>query len=278
MNLRTLTPLKPPPERNTSVPTFAVLTAAGSGTRLGAALPKALVPVGDVPMLVRAAQGLADAGVAGIVVTAPAERIDDFSNLVTPLPGHPDLPVEVVAGGASRQASVAAGMAALPALAQRCGATLGDSSVVLVHDAARCLTPPVMIERVIAAVKDGCEAVIPALAVTDTVKQVASAHSDSPAGTEPRYVVATPDRSTLVSVQTPQGFRWSTLQAAHEAGRERGAQEGTAATDDAGLVEAMGGRVHVVEGDGMALKITTTKDLLFVEAMMKVLERRHNNS
>lgn len=265
---------------------FAVLTAAGSGTRLGAALPKALVPVGGVPMLVRAAQGLAQAGVVGIVVTAPADRVDEFSALLVPLPEFPDTPVEVVAGGASRQASVAAGMAALPDLAQRCGRTLEDSSVVLVHDAARCLTPASMIRRVIEAVEDGCATVIPALAVTDTVKQVrtdsavGSIASASPAAdadpsgaaAHSRYVVATPDRSSLVSVQTPQGFQWATLQAAHEAGRERAAHEGTAATDDAGLVEAMGGRVHVVEGDGMAMKITTSKDLMILEGLMRILD------
>lgn len=258
--------------------TFAVLTAAGSGTRLAAALPKALVPVNGVPMLVHAAQSLAEAGVEGIVVTAPADRVAEFSELLTPLPGHPSTPVEVVAGGASRQASVAAGMGALPALAQRHFLTLEDSSVVLVHDAARCYTPADMIRRVIDAVQHGCTAVIPALAVTDTVKQVSTeAAADTDDTSEGRYVVATPDRSTLVSVQTPQGFQWATLLAAHEAGRERAAHDGTAATDDAGLVEAMGGRVHVVEGDGMAMKITTSKDLAFIEAASKILDR-HSES
>lgn len=256
------------------VATFAVLTAAGSGTRLAAALPKALVPVSGVPMLVRAAQGLADAGVGGIVVTAPADRVEEFAHLLTPLPGYPDAVIEVVAGGASRQASVAAGMDALPALAQRCGLELEDSSVVLVHDAARCFTPPGMIRRVIEAVEQGCVAVIPALAVTDTVKQVSveavAQAADTP---ENRYVVATPDRSTLVSVQTPQGFQWATLCAAHECGRARAAQESTAATDDAALVEAMGERVHVVEGDGLAMKITTSKDLAYAEAVIDILDR-----
>ena len=227
-------------------------------------------------MLVRAAQGLAQAGVEGIVVTAPAERVPEFTALLTPLPDHPAMPIEVVAGGVSRQASVAAGLAALPALAQRCGLDVEDTSVVLVHDAARCLTPVAMIERVIAAVERGCEAVIPSLAVTDTIKQVAFDESASQDSSEDRYVVATPDRSALVSVQTPQGFRWATLQAAHEGGGERAAHEGTAATDDAGLVEAMGVRVHVVDGDGMAMKITTAKDLVFIEAMMKELRGRQS--
>lgn len=261
-----------------SVSTFAVLTAAGSGTRLGAALPKALVPVDGVPMLVRAAQGLAAAGVAGIVVTAPADRIDEFTTLLTPLPDYPDMPVEVVSGGVSRQASVAAGMAALPAFAQDCGLVLDDTSIVLVHDAARCLTPAGMIRRVIDAVTNGCAAVIPALAVTDTVKRVsteveAEAVGGASTASGNRYVVDTLDRSTLVSVQTPQGFQWATLLAAHEAGREHAVHEGTAATDDAGLVEAMGGRVHVVEGDAMAMKITTAMDLAFVEAVRSILHR-----
>lgn len=225
-------------------------------------------------MLVRAAQGLAEAGVAGIVVTAPTDHIEEFVSLLSPLPGYPDTPVEVVAGGASRQASVAAGMSALPALAEGNGLALEDTSVVLVHDAARCFTPPGMIRRVIEAVEHGCIAVIPALAVTDTVKQVrVEAAADGAATPDSRYVVATPDRSTLVSVQTPQGFQWATLLAAHEGGRERSAQESTAATDDAALVEAMGGRVHVVEGDGMAMKITTSKDLAYAEAARAILAR-----
>lgn len=120
-----------------------------------------------------------------------------------------------------------------------------------------------MIARVIDAVAAGHEAVIPAIAVTDTLKQVAERVDE---GVRP--VVATPDRSMLVSVQTPQGFAWGALRRAHESAAARAASESTAATDDAGLVEAAGGRVVVVEGDPLALKVTTPLDLALAELLL----------
>lgn len=261
---------------------LAVLTAAGSGTRLGARGPKALVELGGAPLVVRAARGLAEAGVAGIVVTAPGDHLGVFASV---FPGGRlrvegsragdgivEVPVEVVAGSpASRQASVARGLAALAALGDRCGLALEERSVVLVHDAARCLTPPAAIARVIDAVAAGHEAVIPAIAVTDTLKQVAERVDE---GVRP--VVATPDRSTLVSVQTPQGFAWGALRRAHESAAARADSESTAATDDAGLVEAAGGRVVVVEGDPLALKVTTPVDLALAELLLSEKARPNN--
>ena len=244
----------------------AVLTAAGSGSRLGAGVPKALVPVGGVSLLRRAAAGLiASGGVSHVVVTAPAEEVDRFR---AELEGLPDGSagaaagrrggIEVVAGSPrSRQASVALGLAAALEAAPQ-------ADVVIVHDAARALTPPEVTQRVVAAVRAGHEAVVPALPVTDTVKEVEA----RPAG-EPEPVVGTPRRDRLRAVQTPQGFSTPVLVAAHRAGAERAGDEALAASDDAGLVEACGGSVVVVAGDERAMKVTTPMDLALAELLLE---------
>ena len=236
----------------------AILTAAGAGTRLGAGGPKALVEVGGRSLLRRAAQGLADSGVVDhLVVTAPGERVERFAAELAGLAGA-DMGIRVVAGSsASRQASVALGLKAALESCPR-------AAVVLVHDAARALTPPETVRRVVAAVRAGHDAVVPALAVTDTVKEIAPA---GPAGSGVEIVVGTPDRSRLRAVQTPQGFAVAALVRAHELGAARGAHEALAASDDAGLVEAAGGRVVVVEGDPLALKVTTPLDLALAELL-----------
>ena len=244
----------------------AVLTAAGSGSRLGAGVPKALVPVGGVSLLRRAAAGLIASGVVShVVVTAPAEVVDRSR---PPLAGLPDVSdgaaagrrggIEVVAGSPrSRQASVALGLAAaLVAVPQ--------ADVVIVHDAARALTPPEVTQRVVATVRAGHEAVVPALPVTDTVKEVEA----RPAG-EPEPVVGTPRRDRLRAVQTPQGFSTPVLVAAHRAGAEWAGDEALAASDDAGLVEACGGSVVVVAGDERAMKVTTPMDLALAELLLE---------
>ncbi|QQQ59533.1 IspD/TarI family cytidylyltransferase [Actinomyces sp. HMT 175] len=244
----------------------AVLTAAGSGSRLGAGVPKALVPVGGVSLLRRAAAGfIASGAVSHVVVTAPAEEVDRFR---AELEGLADGSVgtsvgrrsgiEVVAGSPrSRQASVALGLAAALAAVPR-------ADVVIVHDAARALTPPEVTQRVVAAVRAGHEAVVPALPVTDTVKEVEA----RPAG-EPEPVVGTPRRDRLRAVQTPQGFSTPVLVAAHRAGAERAGDEALAASDDAGLVEACGGSVVVVAGDERAMKVTTPMDLALAELLLE---------
>ena len=236
----------------------AVLTAAGAGTRLGAGGPKALVEVGGRSLLRRAAQGLADSGVVDhLVVTAPGEYVERFAAELAGLAGA-GVGIRVVAGSsASRQASVALGLKAALEACPR-------AAVVLVHDAARALTPPETVRRVVAAVRAGHDAVVPALAVTDTVKEIAPA---GPAGSGVEIVVGTPDRSRLRAVQTPQGFAVAALVRAHELGAARGADEALAASDDAGLVEAAGGRVVVVEGDPLALKVTTPLDLALAELL-----------
>ena len=244
----------------------AVLTAAGSGSRLGAGVPKALVPVSGVSLLRRAAAGLIASGVVShVVVTAPAEEVDRFR---AELEGLSDgsagaaagrrSGIEVVAGSPrSRQASVALGLAAALAAAPQ-------ADVVIVHDAARALTPPEVTQRVVAAVRAGHEAVVPALPVTDTVKEVEA----RPAG-EPEPVVGTPRRDRLRAVQTPQGFSTPVLVAAHRAGAERAGDEALAASDDAGLVEACGGSVVVVAGDERAMKVTTPMDLALAELLLE---------
>jgi 2-C-methyl-D-erythritol 4-phosphate cytidylyltransferase len=212
----------------------AVLVAAGSGSRLGADLPKAFVQVAGRSLLEHAlARFAADPRVGEIVVVAPPGWVDRAKVLTAP--------ATVVEGGAMRQQSVDLGVRALSPRAE----------VVLVHDVARPFVPQQVIDRVLAALAGGADAVVPALPVTDTVKQIA------PDGT----VLATIERARLVAVQTPQGFRRSALVAAHEAAPD------TSASDDAALVEALGGAVVVVRGDEDAFKITTPRDLLLAEAV-----------
>jgi 2-C-methyl-D-erythritol 4-phosphate cytidylyltransferase len=154
------------------------------------------------------------------------------------------VPVRVVLGGSTRQASVAAGLAQAPP----------DTDIVLVHDAARPLVPPELIARVVESVRAGHRAVVPGLPVTDTLKRVLPGGSVEP-------VAATVERAPLRAVQTPQGFDRELLELAHAAATHRSADESTAATDDAGLVEALGEPVVVVAGDERAAKITTAHDL-----------------
>ena len=285
----------------------AVLTAAGSGTRLGASGPKALVEIAGESLVRRAARGLLSAGVVRhVVVTAPAEYLDRFEAEVAGVAGVAGIAgiaevagldgpgvsgtIEVVPGSPdSRQASVALGLAA--ALAAH-----PDAAVVLVHDAARALTPPEVVRRVVAAVRAGHDAVVPALPVTDTVKEVAgpdrsrshrsesghhetglyhstsnldrsSAQRGRGAGVQIESVVGTPDRSRLRAVQTPQGFAAAALVAAHRLGADRAADEARSASDDAGLIEAAGGGVVVVEGDPLAMKVTTPVDLALADVL-----------
>lgn len=233
----------------------AVLTAAGSGSRLGHSLPKALVPLEGQSLVAHAAGNLLAARAAGdervrvLVVTAPAFHLDAIERELAHL--SDDVALLVVAGGATRQASVAAGLAALV------GDPRGrDVDVVLVHDAARPLAPPSLVARVVDAVRDGHPAVVPGLPVTDTIKRVA-AHR----GVDVEPVLETVPRAELRAVQTPQGFSRDLLLRAHQRGAVDAHDEALAASDDAGLVERLGEPVWVVAGDERAAKITTARDL-----------------
>jgi len=237
----------------------AVLTAAGSGSRLGLDLPKAVVPVAGEPLVVHAARALlaargADgAALVQLVVTAPVAHLDAIAALLGDVvdAAAADVRLDVVGGGRTRQESVAAGLAELA----------DDVDVVLVHDAARPFAPPALVARVVDAVRAGHPAVVPGLPVVDTIKRVGAGDGDG------RPVLATVPRADLVAVQTPQGFDRDVLERAHAVGSGRGADEATAASDDAGLVEATGVAVWVVPGDERAAKVTTARDLLVAQAL-----------
>ncbi len=203
----------------------AIIAAAGSGERFGAPIPKALIHLGDKTLLEHALANIAPV-VNLIVVTAPA----GYESRIKELVGEE---IIVVTGGATRSESVRLGLAALPA----------DTQFVLVHDAARSLASSALAQSILDALRAGDVAVIPGLPEVDTVKIVDAAG----------YVNATPDRASLRKVQTPQGFAYSVLKAAHALPQD--------ATDDAVLVANAGHKVRIIAGEERALKITTPTDL-----------------
>ncbi len=203
--------------------TWAVVVAAGAGTRFGER--KQYLPLAGARVLdwaLREPLTWCD----GVVLVVPPDVVGDAEPEVS----------AVVAGGDTRSQSVRNGLAAVPA----------DAEVVVVHDAARPVPVPGVWERVLAAVADGADAAVPAVAVTDSLR-----HRDGHAV----------DREGLLSVQTPQAFRAAALRAAHATGAD--------ASDDASLVEAAGGRVVLVDGDPANLKITTPVDLSFAELLCR---------
>lgn len=243
------------------MPTALVIAAAGAGTRLGAGMPKALVPLADGRTLLRhcldsvAAARAAGAAVDAVVVLAPPAE-EDAARVAAEVDAGPGLgaPVACVPGGAERADSVRAGLAAAADALNALGPAAGPRRV-LVHDAARALTPPAVFAAVEAALDAGAVAVVPGIALTDTVKQVAP----GPGGAE--VVTATPPRAALRAVQTPQGFDLDALLAAHEAVRADPALDAAALTDDAMVMEAAGHPVAVVAGDAAAFKVTAPADL-----------------
>jgi 2-C-methyl-D-erythritol 4-phosphate cytidylyltransferase len=218
--------------------TVAVVPAAGSGERLAAGVPKAFYQLDGRTLIERAVEGLLKSGVVDrVVVAVPADRTDQAKLIL-------GRDATVVAGGANRVESVAR---ALEAVADP---ELPD--FVLVHDAARALTPPDLVIRVVELLRAGHLAVIPVLPLSDTVKVVDANGA----------VLGTPERAGLRAVQTPQGFATDLLLRAYQ-------QSGTADfTDDASLVEHIGGQVQVVDGDALAFKITTRLDLLLAQAIV----------
>jgi 2-C-methyl-D-erythritol 4-phosphate cytidylyltransferase len=253
-------PSPPGPGYGVAVPTLAVLTAAGSGSRLGLDLPKALVQLDGLPLVVHAARRLCASGVVdSLVVTAPPGLAAHVAAMLGDDPGV-DRPVRAVEGAGTRQASVAAGLRAGLAGPGRDGPAEAlpygeEFDVVLVHDAARPLASPELVRRVVAAVRAGHGAVVPGLPVTDTIKRVV------PRAGGVERVTQTVDRADLRAVQTPQGFDRALLERAHAAAAHREGDESLSATDDAGLVEDLGVDVHVVPGETAAAKITTAHDL-----------------
>ena len=210
--------------------TDAIVLAAGKGLRLGGDTPKQFLDLGGRSVLARALDAfIGAAGMRRIVLVTG----EDDSPLIGAAIGARAGQVMTVVGGDTRQASVLAGLRALAA---------DPPDTVLVHDAARPFTTPALIARVVAALETA-EAAIPAVPVADTLKRVAHG-----------VVAGTVDRSALAQAQTPQGFRYAALVAAHAVARE-------VATDDAALMEAAGIPVAVVTGDRENFKITTLNDL-----------------
>jgi 2-C-methyl-D-erythritol 4-phosphate cytidylyltransferase len=212
------------------------------GERLGAAVPKAFCELDGRTLVERAVAGLLDSGVVDhVVVAVPADRIDQAKQLLAER-------ATVVAGGADRTRSVRLALSALP------GAPGGKTpDFVLVHDAARALTPARLIVRVVEALRAGHSAVVPALPLSDTIKAV-DANG---------VVLGTPERAGLRAVQTPQGFATDLLMRAYQGA---GAAD---FTDDASLVEQVGAQVQVIDGDPLAFKITTQLDLLLAQAVVR---------
>ena len=217
---------------------WAVLVAAGRGERMGGKRPKAFANLAGRPLVAESLERLdASPWVEAIVVAAPADWEEPTILLAEEL-GAGSVRA-VVAGGATRTESVRAGLAEVPA----------DRPVVLVHDAARPFLPDEVVERVVTALGEGWDAAVPALPLADTIKRA-----------DGNVVAETVDRTGLHAAQTPQAFVADTLRRALTVAGD--------ATDCAGLVEAVGGRVRLVEGDRRLLKVTTPADLTFVETLL----------
>lgn len=215
--------------------TAIIVVAAGSGTRLGAGAPKALVGIDSRSILRHALDGVFAARPAQVVIVAPAGFEGEVETEARAAAGDRDDLVRVVTGGATRQQSVAAGLSAL----------WGDVTTVLVHDAARAFTPFAQIDAVTDAVTPEA-GVIPALPVVDTLKRV-----------DGGAVVGVVDRSELAAAQTPQGFPRVLLESAYASA----AVSGIEYTDDAALFAAAGHPVRRIDGSERAFKITTPADL-----------------
>ena len=221
---------------------IALIAAAGQGTRLGAEVPKAYVELRGRTLLERSVRALLASGVVDEVIVLVSPDMEPEAARII---GRIDAaPIHLVHGGSERADSVWAGLQAIP----------DDDAVVLIHDAARALTPPVMVRGVAKRVLEGAPAAVPVVPVADTIKEVAA-----------DAVVSTPDRSRLRAVQTPQAFR---LPALRQANLDYWAEQPEfTATDDASLMEWHGEHVATVPGDTLAFKITTPIDLTLAHAL-----------
>jgi 2-C-methyl-D-erythritol 4-phosphate cytidylyltransferase len=257
---------------NTTLPrpaTAVIVVAAGSGTRLGYGMPKARVPLAGEAILTHALRGVAGSGVARQICVALPKGDAQLQELCDAFvaelrdgsgaDGDAAIPtLTVVEGGATRSDSVRAALAVLePGI-----------EAVLVHDAARALTPEAVFHRVVDSLASGAVAVIPVIPVVDTVKTVEKTHDDE-ARIAPELVTGTAPRENLRAVQTPQGFKIDILKKAHEAAASFDLVQAAAVTDDAMLVETLGAPVHAVRGSNQSLKVTTPLDLIIAEGLLE---------
>lgn len=217
---------------------YAIVLAGGSGSRMGAGRNKVLLELRGIPVITRAVKAF-EGLVEGVVLVSREEDIPAMQAAMEAV----KVPVTIVAGGDTRQASVWNGLCALPA----------DCTHVLIHDGARCLVDESTIRRCMASVEE-CGNGVAAIPAIDTIKQV----DDS------EIVTATPDRSSLRAVQTPQGFTVELIRRAHEAAQA----EGFLGTDDASLVERLGVPVRLTLGDRRNIKLTTPEDIQMAEAFL----------
>jgi 2-C-methyl-D-erythritol 4-phosphate cytidylyltransferase len=217
-----------------------IVPAAGAGERLGAGVPKAMALLGGAPILAHAVRALAGEPRVGLIVLAAPPGLEaELAEQAVRAAGD-SCRIAAVTGGATRAESVSNALAEVPR----------GVDVVLVHDAARCLVPVEVVGAVIDAVLAGASAVVPGLPVVDTIRELGEAGASR-----------TIDRSRLRAVQTPQGFPAEVLRRAHAAGSRD-------ATDDAGMVEALGLPVTIVPGHPRAFKVTTALDLVLAEALV----------
>ena len=228
-----------PAQKNGSV--WCLLLAAGSGQRFGSL--KQFDSLAGVRVIDRAARTAA-AACDGVVAVLPADSVATADGQI------PDATV-VVAGGSTRSDSVRAGLAAIPA----------EATVILVHDAARPLATAELFARLIAQVQSGVAAVVPAVPVVDTIR-VLSPDSAGSETAEPDSAVV--DRDLLRAVQTPQGFQAALLRRAYDSDGE--------ATDDAGLVEALGARITLIAGERSNLKLTERADRIIAAALLESID------
>ncbi|UJA21961.1 2-C-methyl-D-erythritol 4-phosphate cytidylyltransferase [Thermoleophilia bacterium SCSIO 60948] len=237
-----------PPERGDAL---ALIAAAGSGQRLGAGRPKALIEAGGRTLLAHSLRNAAASpSLRGAVVAGPPEWLGETRAAVDAAGLGPEFAVTIVPGAGSRSASVAAALAE------------ADSELVAVHDAARIFAPPELFTAVLGALgaDPALDGAVAAARVSDTVKLAAPTGGE---GTP--YVEQTLDRDRLWAIQTPQAFRTAALRSAIE---RASAEELAAATDDAALIEAAGGRVGLVAADPANAKLTTPSDLRLAEARL----------
>lgn len=232
----------------------AVVTAAGYGTRLGAAEPKALVPVAGQPLVAWAIRGIAPL-VSHLIVTAPPTHLAEIQSAAdAAVADFPHLALRVVAGGESRQESVALALDAL------FDGEWPVPDAILVHDAARAFMPTDVIRGAVDAVKAGAQGAVPVLTMVDTL--VSAPGPDGQLG-DPV------DRDSVRAVQTPQVFAAAALREAHQRAR---ADAGAFATDDAGLMRRYGFRVVAVPGHASGLKVTHEADLAWANLLARASE------